>query len=35
MSLWPSSTWRELISRKGSDFLHCLIVTGQGAVALN
>jgi len=34
-SLRPSSTWRELISGRGSDFLHGLIVIGQGGMALN
>jgi len=28
--LWPCSTWRELTSKRGNDFLHGLIGTGQG-----
>lgn len=27
-SLWPSSTWRELRSRRETNFLHCLIAIG-------
>jgi len=33
-SLWLSSTWREHTCRRGSDYLNCLIVTGQGGMAL-
>lgn len=28
-SQWSSSTWRELLNRKGNNFLHNLIVIGQ------
>ena len=31
----PSSTSGELINRRGSDFLHSLIVTGQGGMVFN
>jgi len=31
----PSSARRQLINRKGSDFLHGLILIGQGKMALN
>jgi len=34
-SFWPSSTWRELKNRRGTDFLHGLKVTEQGGVVLN
>jgi len=34
-SLWPSSTCRKLINRRGMDILHSLIVTGQRGMALN
>jgi len=34
-SLWPSSASKEHIIRRGTDFLHRLVVTGQGAMALN
>ena len=31
----PSSTSRKLMSRRGADFSHGLIVIGQGEMALN
>ena len=34
-SLWPSSTWRENINRKGNDCLRGWIVIGQGGMVLN
>lgn len=35
ISLWPFSTYRELISRWETDISHGLIVTGEGGMALN
>lgn len=32
--LLPSSNWRELINKRETDFLHALIVKGQGRMAL-
>jgi len=34
-SLQPSSAWRELIGRRGTDIFHGLTVTGQGEMVLN
>ena len=34
-SLQPSSTWSEPTSRRSTNFLHDLIVIGQGGMALN
>jgi len=35
ISLWPFSTYRELISRWEMDILHGLTGMGQGGMALN
>jgi len=34
-SLWPSSTWRDHINRRGNGYLQGWLVIGQGGIVLN